>query len=219
MHPSQHQRIMACWNAREFFRDHPFLAELIPNDGTLFECHATAPAPSKDYGQIQIQLDKIIVRWWKITLRNIEGSIYPCEIQSTFEDFPHDEIAHREITRIFGEKTFDYCREFIHGKIDWLSRLPTSIQIHICSYLNLDDISRMAFVSKLFRTICRKNDLWKLFYIQQHGRMILDNEHLIELAQQRGWRRIFFTNRLKLQMELRRLALSVPHDHEDDDEN
>ena len=43
--------------------------------------------------------------------------------------------------------------------------------------------------------------------------MVLENEHLIQLAQRRGWRRIFFTNRLKLQMELRReAALSVPHD-------
>ena len=201
------------WNARSFFRDHPFLAKLIPSNGILFECYATAPSPSKDYGQIQIQLDKVIVRWWKITLRNTEGSIYPCEIQNSFDDFPYDEIAHREITRIFGEKTFDYCREVIRGKIDWLSCLPLPIQIHICSYLNLDDIPRLACASKLFRSICRKNELWKLFYIEQHGRMVLENEHLIQLAQRRGWRRIFFTNRLKLQMELRReAALSVPHD-------
>lgn len=213
MHPSQlHSHRMASWNSKEFFRDHPFLAELIRTDGILFECYATAPSPSKDYGQIQILLDKVIVRWWKITLRNIEGSIYPCEIQNSFEDFPHDEISQREITRIFGEKTLEYCRNFIQGKIDWFSRLPRPIQIHICSYLNLDDIPRLALVSKLCRSICRENDLWKFFYIEQHGRMILENEQLIQLAQRHGWRRIYFTNRLKLQMELRRQALSVPND-------
>ena len=194
----------SCWNSKKFFQDHPFLAGLIRKDGVLFECYATAPSPSKDYGQIQIPIDKVIVRWWKITLRNIEGSIYPGVIENSWEDFPHDEIAQREINRIFGQTTLNYCRQFINGKIDWLSRLPLSIQIRIFSSLNLDDIPRLALVSKIFRSICRHHELWKLFYIRQHGRMILDNENLIHLAERRGWRQVFFTNRLKLQMELRR---------------
>ncbi len=104
---------------------------------------------------------------------------------------------------------------FICGHIDWLSRLPLNIQIRIFSYLNLDDIPSLALVSKLFRSICRHNDLWKLFYIRQHGRIILQNKDLIHLAERRGWRHVYFTNRLKLQMELRREA-QLEHHHPED---
>ncbi len=43
----------------KFLKEHPFLSELIGEDGILFECAAEAPSPSKDYGQIQINLDKV----------------------------------------------------------------------------------------------------------------------------------------------------------------
>lgn len=192
------------FDIEQFLKQHPFLSEIINKNETLFECYGDAPAPSKDYGQIQIKLDKVIVRWWKITLRNIEGSIYPGELKNSYEDFVHDEIAHREICRIFGEKTLDYCLNVISGQIDLLSKLPLDIQIKIFSYINLDDIPQLSLVSKLFRSICRHNELWKLFYIRQHGRNIFENQDLIHLAERRGWRQVFFTNRIKLQMELRR---------------
>ena len=223
---------MASCDIGQYLRDHPFLSELIRKDGTLLECYGDAPPPSKDYGQILIKIDKVseifrlifieffilnkvIVRWWKITLRNIEGSIYPGEIKNSYEDFYHDELAHREISRIFGERTLQYCLNFICGKFDWLSLLPLNIQIQIISKLDLDDIPRLSLVSKLFRSICRNNDLWKLFYIRQHGEMVLENKDLIHLAERRGWRQVFFTNRLKLQMELRREA-QLEHHHPED---
>jgi hypothetical protein len=40
----------------------------------------------------------------------------------------------------------------------------------------------------------------------QHGRHALENKNLIHLAEKRGWRHVYFTNRLKLQIELRREA-------------
>ena len=60
---------------RRYARNYPFLFHLIPADGVLFQCDGDAPSPSKDYGQLQINLDQVVLRWWKITLRNIEGSI------------------------------------------------------------------------------------------------------------------------------------------------
>ncbi|CAF1052894.1 unnamed protein product [Adineta ricciae] len=193
-------------DTRLYLKEHPFLAALLPKTGVLFECDGDAPSPSKDYGQLQISIDKIILRWWKITLRNIEGAIYPGEIKTSFEDFYHDELAQREISRIFGQKTLEYCLNLVCGRFDWLSRLPLAVQIKIFSYLNLDDIPQVSLVSKLFRTICRHNDLWKIFYIHQHGRQTLENKNLLQLADKRGWRHVFFTNRLKLQIELRREA-------------
>ncbi|CAF4400099.1 unnamed protein product, partial [Rotaria sordida] len=118
-----------------------------------------APAPSKDYGQLQITLDKVILRWWKITLRNIDGSMYPGEIKESYEDFYDDEVAQREIWRIFGQNTLDYCVNLARGKSDWLTRLPPNIQIHILSFVNLDDIPQISLVSKSLRSLCRNNDL------------------------------------------------------------
>ncbi|UJR08718.1 hypothetical protein I4U23_012975 [Adineta vaga] len=197
--------IQTC-DINQYLKEHPFLATLIHKNGVLFECDGDAPSPSKDYGQLQINFDRVILRWWKITLRNIEGAIYPGEIKNSYEDFYHDEIAQREISRIFGQKILDYCLNLVCGRIDWLSRLPLNIQIKIFSFVNLDDIPQLSLVSKLFRTICRHNDLWKIFYIRQHGRQALENKNLLQLAERRGWRHVFFTNRLKLQIELRREA-------------
>lgn len=144
------------------------------------------------------------MRWWRITLRNVEGSMYPGEIKDTLEDFRYDEVAHREIYRIFGPRLLDYCLNLVQGKIDWLVRLPTSIQIKIFSFLNLDDIPQLSLVCKNIRVLCRSNDLWKIFYARHYGRNSILNRDLISLAERQGWRHVFFTNRIKLQMQLRR---------------
>ncbi len=44
---------------RKFFNEHPFLFELIEKNGILFEFYGDAPSPSKDYGQIQINLHQV----------------------------------------------------------------------------------------------------------------------------------------------------------------
>ena len=115
-------------------------------------------------------------------------------------------MAQREIWRIFGPRTLDHCLNIVRGRLDWLSRLPLPIQIRILSCLTLEDIPHLSLVSKFFRTLCRHNELWKIFYARQHGRQTLENRDLLHLAERRGWRHVFFTNRLKLQMELRREA-------------
>ncbi|CAF0766433.1 unnamed protein product [Rotaria sordida] len=193
-------------NMRHFMKQHPLLSQVLHEDGILFECDGQAPAPSKDYGQLQITLDKVILRWWKITLRNIDGSMYPGEIKESYEDFYDDEVAQREIWRIFGQNTLDYCVNLVRGKYDWLTRLPPNIQIHILSFVNLDDIPQISLVSKSLRSLCRNNDLWQIFYIDHYGRHALENKDLIHLAERRGWRHVFFTNRLKLQMQMRRAS-------------
>ncbi|CAF1565471.1 unnamed protein product [Rotaria magnacalcarata] len=168
------------FNIHEYLKEHSLLARIIVRNQILFECHGEAPSPSKDYGQIEINFDQIIIRWWKITLRNIEGSIYPGQIKNSYEDFLYDEIAHREINRIFGKKIVNYCLNIVSGQIDLFKYLPLNIQIKIFSLINIDDIPQISLVSKLFRLIS---------------------------LQVRGWRYLFFTNKLKLQMELRRQAL------------
>lgn len=141
--------------------------------------------------------------------------MYPGEIKDSFEDFYYDETAQREIWRIFGQKTLDYCINVVRGKYDWLTRLPPNVQIRILSYVNLDDIPQISLVSKSLRSLCRNNDLWQIFYTKSYGKHALQNRDLIHLAERRGWRHVFFTNRLKLQMQLRREAQLHSHHPED----
>jgi hypothetical protein len=141
--------------------------------------------------------------------------MYPGEIKDSYEDFYHDEVAQREIWRIFGQATLDYCLNLIQGKFDWLTLLPPKVQIHILSKINLDDIPQLSLVSKSLRSLCRNNDLWRIFYVRHYGKHALDNKDLNHLAERRGWRHVFFTNRLKLQMELRREAQLESHHPED----
>jgi hypothetical protein len=50
--------IQTC-DIHKFIKAHPFLSQLLRKDGVLFECDGDAPSPSKDYGQLQINLDKV----------------------------------------------------------------------------------------------------------------------------------------------------------------
>jgi hypothetical protein len=141
--------------------------------------------------------------------------MYPGEIKDSYEEFYHDEICQREICRLFGQSTLDYCLNLVQGKFDWLLRIPLNLQTHILSYVNLDDIPQLSLVSKSLRSLCRDNDLWKIYYARHYGRHALENRDLVHLAERRGWRHVFFTNRLRLQMELRREAQLERHHPED----
>ncbi len=50
--------IQTC-DIHKFLKEHSFLSQLLRKDGILFECDGDAPSPSKDYGQLQINLDKV----------------------------------------------------------------------------------------------------------------------------------------------------------------
>jgi hypothetical protein len=58
-------RIMANYtnetcDMNKFLQEHPFLSGLVGKNGVLFECYGDAPSPSKDYGQIQININQVI---------------------------------------------------------------------------------------------------------------------------------------------------------------
>ena len=158
---------------------------------------------------------KVILRWWKITLRNVDGSMYPGEIKESHEDFYCDEAAQREISRIFGPIVLNYCLNLVRGQFDWLVRLPLPVQIRILSFIDLDAIPQLSLVCKSLHSLCRNNDLWRIFYVRHYGRSASERKDLFHLAERRGWRHVFFTNRLKLQMELRREAQLDSHHRED----
>ena len=179
------------------------MASLIPASGVLLNHAARANAPSKDYCQIYVTTQQVIFRIWTVTLRK-KAAISPGEIKDSIEDFEHDERAHSEIQLAFGKEMLDYVKALAHGNIDYLARLPISLLIRIIEYIPLEDLAHLAQVSKMFRELARSDDLWQQLYFD-HTQAPITHE-LETLADAVGWRKLFFTNKLQLQVLLKRLS-------------
>lgn len=171
----------------------------------IFELGAQAPSPSKDYCQLVMTHNMVIFRKWRITLRSDSESRYPSETKDSYEDFIYDENLQDEIARVFGLNTLVYMQNIIEkGKLDYLLRLPENVIIKIISNLDLEDLSRLSQVNGLFRQLCRSDKVWMTLYKKYYSSEI--TRELLQLAERDGWRKLFFTNKIKLKLELRRQA-------------
>ncbi|XP_071798573.1 F-box only protein 36-like [Asterias amurensis] len=177
------------------------MASLLPADGVLFEASNQAPPPSKDFNQLIIQRQEVIWRTWKITLRNDYRRLAPGEVKESHEDFTFDDRMQFDVGRVFDECTLNYALELCRGNIDYLVRMPRPLLIYMVSYLELEDIAALSQTSKLMYDICNTEALWEQIY-QNHCDTVTDE--MRSLAHEMGWKRMFFTNKLQLQVKLRR---------------
>jgi F-box protein 36 len=84
------------------------------------------------------------------------------------------------------------------GALDVLERLPENVILKIISNLELEDISRLSQVNTYFRQLCRSDRVWQRLYKQYYSTEF--SKELIQLAERDGWRKLFFTNKIKLQV-------------------
>jgi F-box protein 36 len=181
-----------------------------------------APSPSKDYCQLVLTHSQVIYRCWRITLHGDSESRYPVEIKDSYEEFVHDENIQRNlfsprfhfpirfikkgyyfqignIQYIFGNNMFNYVKNIVEkGRLDILERLPERCIEKIVSYLQLEDIARLSQVNNFFRQLCRSDRVWINLYRQNYSAEI--TKELMQLAERDGWRKLFFTNKIKLQV-------------------
>ena len=179
------------------------MASLIPSNGVLVNFAARAEAPSKDYCQLYVTTEQVIFRWWKVSIRN-NATIRPGEIKDTHEEFLHDERAQSEIFVAFGQPAVDYVKGLATGHIDYLPRLPEKLLVRIIGFFPLEDIALLSRVSKMFRKLCRSDELWFQLY-KDHTQAPINYE-LETLAEAIGWRKLYFTNKLQLQVLLNRMS-------------
>ncbi|CAH1781423.1 unnamed protein product, partial [Owenia fusiformis] len=179
------------------------MASLIPENGVVFDYSSQAPSPCKDFCQILITKKEVIFRLWKISPR-VEGKFPPTEIRGPYEDFEYDERLQSEIHRVFGKGMVEYVHGITQGRLDYLPRLENDIALRIIRFLELEDIAHLAQVSKHFRDLCSSNELWEKIYIDSSETPVTDE--LRDLAEKEGWKKLFFTNKLQLQVQLRRQA-------------
>ncbi|KAI2527319.1 F-box protein 36 [Homo sapiens] len=148
---------------------------------TLFETVGQGPPPSKDYYQLLVTRSQVIFRWWKISLRSEYRSTKPGEAKETHEDFL--ENSH------------------LQGKFDFLERLSDDLLLTIISYLDLEDIARLCQTSHRFAKLCMSDKLWEQIVQSTCDTITPD---VRALAEDTGWRQLFFTNKLQLQRQLRK---------------
>ncbi|XP_037705802.1 F-box only protein 36 isoform X2 [Choloepus didactylus] len=148
---------------------------------TLFEIVGQGQAPSKDYYQLLVTRSQVIFRWWKISLRSEYRTTKPGEAKETHEDFLENSQ--------------------LQGKFDFLERLPDSLLLSIISYLDLEDIARLSQTSHRFAKLCMSNQLWEQIVQSACDTITPD---MRALAEDIGWKQMFFTNKLQLQRQLRK---------------
>lgn len=165
----------------------------------LFEKTGQAPAPSKDFHQLLVTDTEVIWRTWRISVRKEQRYIPPSQRRVPLADFDEDSLMESDITRVFGEDTLRLIHATACG--DWLVRLPSHIIVHIASFLDLVDVVRVGAVCKFLRKVCSSDELWEKVYLAHCGSV---TDETRSVAQEMGWRKVFFTNKLQLQVQLRR---------------
>nr|XP_055156367.1 F-box only protein 36 isoform X2 [Nyctereutes procyonoides] len=148
---------------------------------TLLEIVGQGPAPSKDYYQLLVTRSQVIFRWWKISLRSEYRSAKPGETKDSHGAFL--ENSH------------------LQGKFDFLERLSDNLLLSIISYLDLEDIARLSQTSRRFAKLCTCDKLWEKIVLSACDTVTPD---MRALAEDMGWRQMFFTNKLQLQRRLRK---------------
>ncbi|ESO84855.1 hypothetical protein LOTGIDRAFT_131450 [Lottia gigantea] len=171
--------------------------------GAIVDYTDTAPSPCKDFYHLFITPELVIYRLWKIVPpTRSDSSNPPSEVRDSLEDFQYDERLHSEIQRVGGANTLDYITNICQGKIDYLPRLKENILLKILLMLDLEDLARLGQVSKQFRTLCNSDVLWQKIYIMNSESGVTPDVE--SLAASIGWKKLFYTNKLQLQVQLRR---------------
>lgn len=165
----------------------------------IFERTGQAPSPSKDFHQLLVSNTHVTLRGWKVSVRKDQRLIPPSQRKIAWGEFDEDTRMQSEITRIFGEDALSQVHALICG--DWLIRLPVDLIVRLCTYIDLEDVARLAQVCRKMRDICSSDLLWERIY-RAHCDTV--TEEVISLATEVGWQRLFFTNKLQLQKEMRR---------------
>ncbi|KAL4220709.1 F-box protein 36b [Mactra antiquata] len=171
--------------------------------GAIVEFSDTAVAPCKDFYHVFVTPKEIIFRTWKIVPpTRADSGKPPEEVRDSYEDFLDDERTHSEIVRLAGENTLQFLIRVAEGQLDYLTRMPENVLKKIILDLELTDIVRLGATCHKFKHLCCDNDIWEGIFRREVETPV--TPELEALAEREGWKRLFYTNKLQLQMQLRR---------------
>ncbi|XP_076454349.1 F-box only protein 36-like [Babylonia areolata] len=177
----------------------------LDENGALIDETHTAKPPSKDFFHLFVTPSMFIYRLWKIVPpTRPDCHPTPTEVKDSWDDFKHDERLHSEIQRVAGDSTMYYLINIADGHLDYLPRLPDKVLLKLILMLDLESIARLSMTCNRFRTLCNHNGVWEIIY-KRHNKQPITQE-LMMVVDMKGWREVFFTNKLQLQMQMRRFA-------------
>ncbi|KAJ8271165.1 hypothetical protein GJAV_G00123470 [Gymnothorax javanicus] len=170
----------------------------------LFEVSGQGVAPNKDFYQFTVTKTEVIWRFWKISLRSEFRKARPGELKQPHEYFLNDIQLQHQVKMVFGQNTLLYSQGLCSGHFDFLARLPDRLVLRILGFLELEDIQQLRSTSRKFKKLCDSEEFW-----EQAVRARCDTvtPEMASLAQELGWRKVFFTNKLQLQKQISRRRL------------
>ncbi|XP_006637887.1 F-box only protein 36 [Lepisosteus oculatus] len=168
---------------------------------TVFETSGQGPAPNKDFYQLLVTKTDVIWRWWKISLRSEFRNAKPGELKESHQYYLDDSSLQVQVAMVFGNNILEYTRNLCQGQFDYLDRLPDHLLLRIISFLDLEDVAQLSQTSSKFKRLCNSDELWEQI-LESYCDTV--TPEMKALAREVGWKQIFFTNKLQLQMQIRR---------------
>ncbi|XP_018121369.1 F-box only protein 36 isoform X2 [Xenopus laevis] len=141
------------------------------------------------------------MRYWKISLRSEFRGARPGEVKESHQDFVDDPTLQAQIAINFGQNTLQYVLNLCKGSYDYLERLSEPLLLYIMTFLDLEDIALLSQVSHTFQKLCNSDRLWEHIVESSCDKV---TPEMRALAQDIGWKQLFYTNKLQLQLQLRR---------------
>ncbi|XP_017350678.1 F-box only protein 36b [Ictalurus punctatus] len=180
---------------------------------TVFEISSQGPAPIKDYFYFQITQTEVIWRWWKISFRPNSYNTRPGEVRESHGEYLDDARLQGQVLMVFGPHVLQYSKCLCQGQYDYLQRLPDPLLLRITAHLELEDVARLACTCHRFKQLYSSEQFW-----EQTVRLHCDTvtPGMEDLARDVGWKRVFFTNKLQLQKQIRRRRAGNPLSHTGD---
>ncbi|TRY93699.1 hypothetical protein DNTS_029405 [Danionella cerebrum] len=171
---------------------------------TLFEISGQGRAPIKDYFHFAVTKSEVIWSWWKISLRTDCKNTPPGQLRESLEDFLEDDHLQNQVSIVFGPNVLEYSKNLCHGYYDYIARLPKAILLKIMAFLDLENIAGLSRTCKKFKELCNSEEFWEQTVRKHCGTV----SPIVEaLAHEVGWKTVFFTNKLQLQMQISRRKL------------
>ncbi|XP_041662153.1 F-box only protein 36a [Cheilinus undulatus] len=156
----------------------------------IFEISDRGPPPPKDFFQLVVTRNEVILRSWTISVRLGSRGVPPKELKMTHPDFLKDRGLQQHVGGIFEQRVLEHVLLLCQGQFDYLERLPDDILLRILSYLELKDTTKLAQASKRFRKLCSSEEFWEQIVRNCCPGFTSDMEGL---ANAMGWRPMFFT--------------------------
>ncbi|KAJ8407320.1 hypothetical protein AAFF_G00278940 [Aldrovandia affinis] len=144
------------------------MASLLPE--ILCDISQQAPPPCKDYYNLTVSKTEVVLRVWKVSNPNRHGGAHPTSDTRSHVDFLQDGLLQGRIKRVFGQSLVEYVLNLCQQHFDYLVRLSDDLIIGILSFLDWEDIRRVAQTCKKLQQVCSSEGFWARAATAPYGR-------------------------------------------------